>query len=164
MGMCAAGSVLHRDSDTATLKELTGHRSIATTQVYLRKVDRQRAMGRWSASATCVAMTDKNDASDTPQIAEELLASSPGVGTGGTEAACKSASRRLLSGQYREGDRAASGKRSHLKLPLPPCLSLALTTDVLAGLDRLLSSGAPRCLCALRRWRPSGRRQLRWRP
>ena len=40
-----AGSRRH-PGDVEALKELMGHRSIATTQVYLRKLDRQRAMER----------------------------------------------------------------------------------------------------------------------
>jgi hypothetical protein len=47
-----------------------GHRSIATTQVYLRKLDRQRAMERVRDLSWGVAMTDKSDESESPQVRE----------------------------------------------------------------------------------------------
>jgi integrase len=71
--------------DVEALKELMGHRSIATTQVYLRKLDRQRAMDRVRDLSWGVALTDKGEESVQPQIAEEMLASSPVVGAGGFE-------------------------------------------------------------------------------
>ena len=63
--------------DVEALKELMGHRSIATTQVYLRKLDRQRAMERVRDLSWGVAMTDKSEESENPQIAEDRFASSP---------------------------------------------------------------------------------------
>jgi integrase len=71
--------------DVEALNELMGHRSIATTQVYLRKLDRQRAMERVRDLSWGVAMTDKIEGPDNPQIAEERFASSPLVGAGGFE-------------------------------------------------------------------------------
>ena len=71
--------------DVEALKELMGHRSIATTQVYLRKLDRQRAMERVRDLSWGVAMTDESEESVHPQIAEERFASSPAVGAGGFE-------------------------------------------------------------------------------
>ncbi len=62
-----------------------GHRSVATTQVYLRKLDRQRAMERVRDLSWGVAMTDKGEEPDNPRIADERLASSPVVGAGGFE-------------------------------------------------------------------------------
>jgi len=62
-----------------------GHRSIATTQVYLRKLDRQRAMERVRDLSWGVAMTDKNEDAEDPQSAEKRFASSPLVGAGGFE-------------------------------------------------------------------------------
>ena len=71
--------------DVEALKELMGHRSIATTQVYLRKLDRQRAMERVRDLSWGVAMTDESDNPVLPQSAEERFASLPLVGAGGFE-------------------------------------------------------------------------------
>ena len=58
---------------------------IATTQVYLRKLDRQRAMERVRDLSWGVATTDESDGPVLPQSAEERFASSPAVGAGGFE-------------------------------------------------------------------------------
>ena len=71
--------------DVEALKELMGHRSIGTTQVYLRKLDRQRAMERVRDLSWGVVMTDKGEDSDNQQFAEKRFASSPLVGAGGFE-------------------------------------------------------------------------------
>ena len=71
--------------DVEALKELMGHRSIATTQVYLRKLDRQRAMERVRDLSWGVAMTDESEEPVLPQSAEKRFASSPLVGAGGFE-------------------------------------------------------------------------------
>jgi integrase len=71
--------------DVEALKELMGHRSIATTQVYLRKLDRAQAMDRVRDLSWGVSLSDNDDSSRNPQIADFRLASSPGVGAGGFE-------------------------------------------------------------------------------
>ena len=71
--------------DVEALKELMGHHSIATTQVYLRKLDRAQAMDRVRDLSWGVSLSDNDDASRNPQIADFQLASSLGVGAGGFE-------------------------------------------------------------------------------
>jgi integrase len=71
--------------DVEALQELMGHRSIATTQVYLRKLDRQRAMERVRDLSWGVATADSSDQAEKPQSAEKRFASSAGVGAGGFE-------------------------------------------------------------------------------
>ncbi len=71
--------------DVEALKELMGHRSIATTQVYLRKLDRQRAMERVRDLSWGVFTAEDMATPVSPQIAEERFASFPVVGAGGFE-------------------------------------------------------------------------------
>jgi integrase/recombinase XerC len=71
--------------DVEALKELMGHRSIATTQVYLRKLDRQAAMERVRGLSWTVATPVNDTGGGNPQFAGERLASSAGVGAGGFE-------------------------------------------------------------------------------
>jgi hypothetical protein len=71
--------------DVEALKELLGHRSIATTQVYLRKLDRASAMERVRGLSWDVAETGDAEPSESSQTAAERFASSAGVGAGGFE-------------------------------------------------------------------------------
>jgi integrase len=71
--------------DVEALKELLGHRSIATTQVYLRKLDRATAMERVRGLSWNVAEPGDEAAGESPQTAAERFASSPLVGAGGFE-------------------------------------------------------------------------------
>jgi hypothetical protein len=68
------------------LKELLGHRSIATTQVYLRKFDKATAMERVrSLSWDDVAVNGNTEAAESPQTAVKEFESLAGVGAGGFE-------------------------------------------------------------------------------
>jgi hypothetical protein len=60
-------------------------RSIATTQVYLRKLDRANAMERVRGLSWSVAESDDSEVRETPQTAGERFASSSAVGAGGFE-------------------------------------------------------------------------------
>ena len=71
--------------DVEALKELLGHRSIATTQVYLRKLDRANAMERVRGLSLNVAESGDNKVGETSQTAGERFASSSAVGAGGFE-------------------------------------------------------------------------------
>ena len=71
--------------DVEALKELLGHRSIATTQVYLRKLDRASAMERVRGLSWDVAENGDDESSGSPQTAGERFASSSAVGAGGFE-------------------------------------------------------------------------------
>jgi integrase len=71
--------------DVEALKELLGHRSIATTQVYLRKLDRASAMERVREFSWGVVGSDDEDDSGSSQTAGERFASSSAVGAGGFE-------------------------------------------------------------------------------
>jgi integrase/recombinase XerC len=70
--------------DIEALKELMGHRSLQTTQIYLRKLDRGVAMERvrdlnWGVEP------GNEEAARSPQFAGEQLAASSGMGAGGFE-------------------------------------------------------------------------------
>jgi Phage integrase family len=71
--------------DVEALKELLGHRSIATTQVYLRKLDRASAMERVRELSWGVVGSDDEDHSGSSQTAGKRFASSSAVGAGGFE-------------------------------------------------------------------------------
>ena len=71
--------------DIEAIKELLGHRSIATTQVYLRKLDRASAMERVRGLSWDVAEADDQTQAESPQIAGKRFESSPLVGAGGFE-------------------------------------------------------------------------------
>ncbi|MET0939259.1 MAG: tyrosine-type recombinase/integrase [Gaiellaceae bacterium] len=71
--------------DVEALKELLGHRSIATTQVYLRKLDRDTAMERVRGLSWSVAETGESENAECAQTAGERFASSSAVGAGGFE-------------------------------------------------------------------------------
>lgn len=71
--------------DVEALKELLGHSSIATTQTYLRKLDREAAMERVSTLSWGVSMTGNQAATESPQIAEKRLAETSLMGAGGFE-------------------------------------------------------------------------------
>jgi site-specific recombinase XerD len=75
----------HHTGDVEALRELMGHRSIATTQVYLRKLDREKAMERVRDLSWGVAMLDNGDEPKNPQNADEQFESLPEVGAGGFE-------------------------------------------------------------------------------
>jgi hypothetical protein len=71
--------------DVEALKELLGHRSIATTQIYLRKLDRASAMERVRGLSWAVAESGDDESSGSPQTAGERFESSSTVGAGGFE-------------------------------------------------------------------------------
>jgi integrase len=72
--------------DVEALKELLGHRSIATTQVYLRKFDKATAMERVrSLSWDDVAVNGNESATASSQSAAKTFESLGGVGAGGFE-------------------------------------------------------------------------------
>lgn len=72
--------------DVEALKELLGHRSIATTQVYLRKFDKATAMERVrSLSWDDVAVNGNESATESSQSAAKTFESLSGVGAGGFE-------------------------------------------------------------------------------
>jgi hypothetical protein len=71
--------------DVEALKELLGHRSIATTQIYLRKLDRASAMERVRGLSWAVAESGDDESSGSPQTAGERFECSSAVGAGGFE-------------------------------------------------------------------------------
>jgi integrase len=72
--------------DVEALKELLGHRSIATTQVYLRKFDKETAMDRVrTLSWNDVAKNGDGSATESSQSAAKTFESLAGVGAGGFE-------------------------------------------------------------------------------
>jgi site-specific recombinase XerD len=71
--------------DVEALKELMGHKSIATTQVYLRKLDRQTAMERVRPLSWGVALEGDKVAARNTEFPVNALASSPVMGAGGFE-------------------------------------------------------------------------------
>ena len=71
--------------DVEALKELLGHRSIATTQVYLRKLDRANAMERVRGLSWNVPESGDSAVGESSQTARERFASSSAVGAGGFE-------------------------------------------------------------------------------
>jgi site-specific recombinase XerC len=73
---------LERKRDTLGLQELMGPPSMKTTEVYLRRLDKRRAMEPRPRAVVGVALAGNDDA---PQPRKRALASSPGVGAGGFE-------------------------------------------------------------------------------
>jgi integrase len=71
--------------DLIGLKELLGHRSIQTTLVYLRRLNKQTRMERVRSLSYAVADADDGAAVGFPQRAGIALASSSGVGARGFE-------------------------------------------------------------------------------
>jgi integrase len=72
--------------DVEALKELLGHRNISTTQVYLRKFDKAKAMERVrSLSWADVAKNGDGLATESSQSAANVFESLAGVGAGGFE-------------------------------------------------------------------------------
>ena len=85
-GAFAAYYLSLHPGDVEALKELLGHRSIATTQVYLRKFDKATAMERVrSLSWDDVAKSGDGAATETSQSAAKVFESLAGVGAGGFE-------------------------------------------------------------------------------
>jgi integrase len=71
--------------DTLALQSLMGHRSPATTQIYLRKLDRQAEMERVRDLSWGVAPGGDATASESPQIASKRFDEDRLVGAGGFE-------------------------------------------------------------------------------
>lgn len=71
--------------DTLALRDLMGHRSVATTEVYLRRRDKEAGMERVRGLSWGVAMDGDEPIVESPQIAGNALASSELVGAGGFE-------------------------------------------------------------------------------
>jgi integrase len=71
--------------DLEGLKELMGHRTLKTTEIYLRKLDKQTAMERVRDLSWGVSNLGDEEAAGFPQRAEIPYASSAGVGAGGFE-------------------------------------------------------------------------------
>lgn len=85
--------------DTEALKELLGHASIATTEIYLRKLDKGAAMER----VRTLSWSDNGMVGASPQIADELLASLPVVGAGGFEPPSNDSRASKRTGSQRDG-------------------------------------------------------------
>jgi integrase len=73
------------ERDTIALKELMGHSTIATTEIYLRKLDKQREMERVRDLSWGVAITGESDILESTQSAVKLLSDNRLVGAGGFE-------------------------------------------------------------------------------
>jgi integrase len=71
--------------DAISLQELLGHKSIETTKVYLRKMDKDAAMETVRDLSWAAAQPGNTDDLGIPQIAGEWLSSSQAVGAGGFE-------------------------------------------------------------------------------
>ena len=71
--------------DVEALKELMGHRTLKTTETYLRKLDKQTAMERVRDLSWGVANADDKGEAGLPQFAEKPFESLAGVGAGGFE-------------------------------------------------------------------------------
>lgn len=73
------------EGDSLGLQKLMGHRSPATTQIYLRKLDDETQMERVRDLSWGVAISDNMEPAVSPQIAEKMLESSAVMGAGGFE-------------------------------------------------------------------------------
>lgn len=71
--------------DILGLKELLGHRSLNTTLVYLRRLNKQARMERVRSLSWADAVADNGGGPGIPQIAAKWLESSPVMGAGGFE-------------------------------------------------------------------------------
>jgi integrase len=71
--------------DTYGLKNLLGHSSMQTTEVYLRRSDKRAAMQPVRSLSWAGAASGNAEPPESPQIAARWLASSPVVGAGGFE-------------------------------------------------------------------------------
>ena len=80
-----AVSYLEAGGDLVGLQELMGHAWIETTRIYLRKLDKQRAMEPLRALSWGAVSGGNVVEVLTSQIADSAYASSPGVGAGGFE-------------------------------------------------------------------------------
>lgn len=87
-----------------SLKELMGHRSLITTQTYLRKLDRGSAMETVRSLDWGVAVTEDKDMVETLQSAVERLASKALVGAGGFEPPDSESSLPVTAGTQRGGE------------------------------------------------------------
>jgi integrase len=71
--------------DLLGLQELLGHKSIETTKVYLRKLNKQRSMEPVRSLSWASVYAGNGQSDGFPQSAENALESSLGVGAGGFE-------------------------------------------------------------------------------
>lgn len=71
--------------DLLGLKELLGHRSLNTTLLYLRRMNKQAAMQRVRSLSWAGAGAGNSEAPGIPQFAAKWLESSPVMGAGGFE-------------------------------------------------------------------------------
>jgi integrase len=81
----AAYYLLLHPGDVEALKELLGHRSIATTQVYLHKFDKATAMERVRGLSWADVAASVNGSAPVLEIAAGTFESLAGVGAGGFE-------------------------------------------------------------------------------
>jgi integrase/recombinase XerD len=80
-----ACAYLERGGDLLGLQEILGHQKLDTTRIYLRKLDKQRAMEPVRGFTRGVSMLDNDAATGSPQIAEKRFVEEPVVGAGGFE-------------------------------------------------------------------------------
>jgi integrase len=71
--------------DVLALRDLMGHASVRTTELYLRRRDKEAGMERVRSLSWGVASSENVSPSSTSQIAGKAFASSPVVGAGGFE-------------------------------------------------------------------------------
>ena len=73
------------DASIARLKNLLGHSSMQTTEVYLRRYDKRAAMQPVRSLSWAGAASGNAEAPESPQIAAKWLDYSSVVGAGGFE-------------------------------------------------------------------------------
>jgi len=100
----AAFAVFYLEQSTdpralVALQEQLGHNSIETTRVYLRKLDRERALETFRPLSWGVAIGDDTGEPTMSQIAGFCLESSPVVGAGGFEPPSEDAQGKTLANQ-----------------------------------------------------------------